>query len=79
MSTVSSSQVAVGRMSRGSHLGVAVAFWWRRRSAVAGAAVSLAAVAGGAVEVAAVAVGAVAAVAVSAGFVGLSASSGEKS
>ena len=66
--------VAVGRMSRGSHLGVAVAFWWRRRSAVAGAAVSLGAVAGGAVEVAAVA-----SVAVSAGFVGLSASSGEKS
>ena len=63
--------VAVGRMSRGSHLGVAVAFWWRRRSAVAGAAVSLAAVAGGAVGVATVAVGAVAAVAVSAGFVGL--------
>ena len=58
--------VAVGRMSRGSHLGVAVAFWWRRRSAVAGAVVSLAAVAGGAVEVAAVAVGAVAAGAVAA-------------
>ena len=59
--------VAVGRMSRGSHLGVAVALWWRHRSAVAGAAVvSLAAVAGGAVEVAAVAVGAVAAGAVAA-------------
>ena len=47
-------------MSRGSHLGVAVALWWRSRSAVAGGAVSLAAVAGGAVEVAAVAVGVVA-------------------
>ena len=53
--------VAVGRMSRGSHLGVAVAFWWRRRSAVAG----------GAAGDATVEVGAVAAVAVSAGFVGL--------